>query len=646
MAICLGCHFFKYSIKKQERGIDMLDLLKSVHSPDDIKKLKVDELKILAQDIRTFLVQSISQTGGHLASNLGVVELTVALHYVFGLPHDKIIWDVGHQSYVHKILTGRRQAFKSLRKLDGLSGFPKKKESLYDVFETGHSSTSVSAALGMAVARDLKGEAYQVVAVIGDGALTGGMAFEALNHAGRGHTQLIIILNDNAMSISKNVGGLCKYLNKLRSSKDYLRVKEDVEGVLEKLPIVGGPMVKAVKRTKGSLKTLLIQNTLFEQLGITYLGPVDGHCYEELIPLLENAKMMKGPVFIHVKTKKGKGYALAEKNPSVFHGVTAFDVKTGKMKKESDKLNFSTAFGNAMCTLASRREDILAISAAMPDGTGLLEFAKLYPKKFFDVGIAEQHGVTFAAGLATAGYKPVVAIYSSFLQRAYDQILHDVCLQNLPVVFAIDRAGLVGEDGATHQGIYDMAYLSSMPNMTILSPKMPKEIEAALNYAFTIEGPVAIRYPKGCPEIGDVFINDYQNIGFKTLKKGNDLAILAVGRMVEQALLARQLLLKYNQEATVIEVPCVCPLDETALGLLADHHHSIFTIEDGILKGGFGEKVFSYLIQNQYATKGQCFGYQRGIIEQGDIRNLWIREGLTGEAIGHQILRILQKESR
>ncbi|WP_069998190.1 1-deoxy-D-xylulose-5-phosphate synthase [Cellulosilyticum sp. I15G10I2] len=624
----------------------MLDLLKSIYSPEDVKKLKTHELIQLAKDIRNFLVGSLSQTGGHLASNLGVVELTVALHYVFDLPQDKIIWDVGHQAYVHKLLTGRRKYFKHLRKLDGLSGFPKKKESSYDVFETGHSSTSISAALGMAAARDLKGEDHKVIAVIGDGALTGGMAFEALNHAGRGHNNLIVILNDNEMSISKNVGGLCKYLNKLRSSKDYLKVKEDVEEVLEKVPVVGMNVVKVIKRTKGSLKSLLIQNTLFEQLGITYLGPVDGHCYEELIALLENAKIMKGPVLIHVKTKKGKGYKLAEQNPSLFHGIGPFDITTGELKSKSNPLNFSASFGSAMCTLAQEQDNLVAISAAMPDGTGLLDFARAYPRRFFDVGIAEQHAVTFAAGLATEGYRPVVAIYSSFLQRAYDQILHDVCLQNLPVIFAVDRAGLVGEDGATHQGVYDIAYLSSMPHMKVLSPKMPEEIEAALRYALTLKGPVAIRYPKGTTHINSEFINDYQEIGFKTLKKGNDLVILAVGRMVEQALLTHEYLIKQNIEAAIVEVPCVYPLDETGLQALAKRHRYIFTIEDGIISGGFGEKVFSYLVNHDYNPHGRCLGFQNGIINQGDIKNLFIREGLAEDAIARQIMTILQKESK
>lgn len=624
----------------------MLDILKIINSPEDVKKLAVYELRQLAKEIRTFLVRSLSQTGGHLASNLGVVELTIALHYVFDSPKDKLIWDVGHQAYVHKLLTGRRKDFKTLRKIDGLSGFPKKKESPHDVFETGHSSTSISAALGMAVARDLKREDHQVVAIIGDGALTGGMAFEALNNAGRGNTNLIVILNDNEMSISKNVGGLCKYLNKLRSSKDYLRVKEDVEGVLEQVPLVGGHVVNAIKRTKGSLKSLLIQNTLFEQIGVTYLGPINGHSYEELIAIFENAKVMKGPVLIHVKTKKGKGYLAAEKKPSEFHGVPPFDITTGKGISSNTDITFSQAFGKAMTVLTREQEKLVAVTAAMPDGTGLLEFAKNYPNKFFDVGIAEQHAVTFAAGLATEGYRPVVAIYSSFLQRAYDQILHDVCLQNLPVIFAIDRAGLVGEDGATHQGVYDIAFLSSMPHIKILSPKAPEEVEAALRYALTVDGPVAIRYPRGSVHIEKDLLGTYEDISFKTLKQGNNIAILATGRMVEAALSITELLEQKGLHAAVIEAPCIVPLDEKALEKMQDEYNYIFTIEDGIIKGGFGEKVFSYFVEHQHLVKGSQFGYQDGMIEHGDIKSLLKKLQLSPEDIADKIITILGKESK
>lgn len=620
----------------------MLDTLKTIHSPEDVKKLNTDELGELAQDIRSFLIQSLSQTGGHLASNLGVVELTIALHYVFESPKDKLIWDVGHQAYVHKLLTGRRKGFRTLRQLDGMSGFPKRVESPHDVFETGHSSTSISAALGMAKARDLKGEDYKVVAVIGDGALTGGMAFEALNNAGRGNTNLIVILNDNEMSISKNVGGIGKYLNKLRSSQDYLKAKEDVEDVLHKVPLVGEHMVSTIKRTKESVKSFVMQNTLFEQLGFTYIGPVDGQKLPELIDLFENAKAMKGPLLIHVKTKKGKGYLAAERKPSHYHGIGPFCIATGEGASKTGDYTFSEAFGEAMVDLAHQEEKLVGITAAMPEGTGLLPFAKVYPKRFFDVGIAEQHAVTFAAGLATEGYKPVVAVYSSFLQRAYDQILHDVCLQNLPVIFAVDRAGLVGEDGPTHHGLYDMAFLSSMPNMTILAPKAPGEMAAAMKYALNVKGPVAIRYPRGGNCIEQVYFNDYTSTGFKTLKAGNNMAILAVGRMVEVALQVKELLSMQGVELAVIEAPCIQPLPKEEIVALAEDYDYLFTLEDGIIQGGFGEKVFATLALSSKAVKGHCFAHESGLVPHGKVSTLFEREKLDAKGISERILNDLK----
>lgn len=620
----------------------MLERLKRVHSPEDIKKMKGEELEQLCQEMRTFLIQSLSQTGGHLASNLGVVELTMALHYVFDAPNDKFIWDVGHQSYVHKVLTGRRKGFKNLRQLDGMSGFPKRKESVYDCFETGHSSTSISAALGMAKARDLKGEHNEVIAIIGDGALTGGMAFEALNNAGRANSKLIVILNDNEMSISKNVGGLGRYLNRLRSSKDYLKVKEDVEDVLHKVPVVGEQMVRTIKRTKESVKSLVIENTLFEQLGFTYLGPVDGHNLMDLITLFENTKEMKGPILIHVKTKKGKGYQLAECDPTHFHGVTPFCIATGEGTGKSGSTNFSTAFGGCVLNAADSDEKVVAITAAMPEGTGLLPFAKAYPDRFFDVGIAEEHAVTFAAGMAAEGYKPVVAIYSSFLQRAYDQILHDVCLQNLGVVIGVDRAGLVGEDGPTHHGLYDIAFLSSMPHMTILSPKMPEEMEAALDCAFASNTPVAIRYPRGTTHIDTKYLNDYKSLGFKTLETGNNMAILAVGKMVETALAVRQLLLEKGYELAVIEAPCVAPIREEDIYRLKDYHY-LFTLEDGIISGGFGEKIFAKLALMGHEIHGKCYGHETGIVPHGKVDQLFVREHLDAASIATELLRVLEK---
>ena len=620
----------------------MLELLKTVRSPKDIKQMNIEELKVLSQEIRTFLVQSLSQTGGHLASNLGVVELTLALHYVFNGPEDKFIWDVGHQAYVHKLLTGRRKGFRHLRQLDGMSGFPKRHESEYDCFETGHSSTSISAALGMAKARDLRGDNNEVIAVIGDGALTGGMAFEALNNAGRANSKLIVILNDNEMSISKNVGGLGRYLNRLRSSKDYLKVKEDVEDVLHKVPVVGEQMVRTIKRTKESVKSLVIENTLFEQLGFTYLGPVDGHNLEELIEIFNNTHEMKGPILIHVKTKKGKGYQLAERDPSHFHGVTPFCVATGEGCSKSSSVNFSTAFGGYLLNAADADDKIVAITAAMPEGTGLLPFAKAYPNRFFDVGIAEEHAVTFAAGMAAEGFRPVVAVYSSFLQRAYDQILHDVCLQELPVVLGVDRAGLVGEDGPTHHGLFDIAFLSSMPNMTVLAPKMPEELEGALEYAFSLNKPVAIRYPRGTTCIDAKYLNDYKNLGFKTLEKGNNMAILAVGRMVETALKVRELLLEKGYELAVIEAPCVWPVPQEEIYQLK-HYDYLFTVEDGIIKGGFGEKIFAELALMGHEVHGKCYGHTTGIVPHGKVEQLFEKEQLDAASIAAELVKVLEK---
>lgn len=624
----------------------MLELLKTIHSPKDVKNLSIEQLDDLAKDIRTFLIQSLSKTGGHLASNLGVVELTIALHYVFQSPEDKFIWDVGHQAYVHKLLTGRRAGFKHLRQLDGMSGFPKRKESEHDVFETGHSSTSISAALGMAKARDLKGEHNEVIAIIGDGALTGGMAFEALNNAGRSNSNLIVILNDNEMSISKNVGGIGKYLNKLRSSKDYLRAKEDVEDVLHKIPVVGGHMVSTIKKAKEGVKSFVIENTLFEQLGFTYLGPVDGHDMLDLVQIFQNAKDMKGPILIHVKTKKGKGYAMAEEKPSQFHGVGPFCISTGEGIAKAGAVNFSTAFGEGVLNAADSDEKVVAITAAMPEGTGLSSFAKAYPKRFFDVGIAEEHAITFAAGLASEGYKPVAAIYSSFLQRAYDQLLHDVCLQNLPVIIGVDRAGLVGEDGPTHHGLYDIAFLSSMPNMTVLSPKMPEEMEGALEYALAKNGPVAIRYPRGTTHISTEFLNDYKNVGFKTLKSGNNMAILATGRMVETALKINELLNEQGYQIAIIEAPCVCPIDPEDIKALMKQYDYLFTLEDGIIQGGFGEKIFSQIALLEGSIKGKCFGHKDGIVPHGKVEQLFENQYLDALSIAKELLTILEKESK
>lgn len=621
----------------------MLDLLKKIQSPSDIKNLNAKELEQLAKEIRSFLVQSLSKTGGHLASNLGVVELTLALHYVFDSPQDKMVWDVGHQAYVHKLLTGRRKDFKYLRQMGGMSGFPKRRESEHDVFETGHSSTSISAALGMAKARDLAGEDHAVIAIIGDGALTGGMAFEALNNAGRGGSNLIVILNDNEMSISKNVGGLGKYLNHLRSSQDYLRVKADVEDVLHKVPVVGNHMVETIKRTKESVKSFVIQNTLFEQLGFTYLGPIDGHNLEELIHLFENVKSMSGPILIHLKTKKGKGYRIAEERPSSFHGVSPFCITTGESLKKGGNQTFSGAFGEAMCELVVEDPKVVGITAAMPEGTGLLEFAKRYPRHFFDVGIAEQHAVTFAAGMASSGYKPFVAVYSTFLQRAYDQICHDVCLQKLPVILGVDRAGVVGEDGSTHQGIYDIAFLKNMPYMTILSPKLPEEMGAAMRYALSLEAPVAIRYPRGGSNIDAAYINLDEWKCLKTLKQGNNIAILSSGRSMMTALEISQLLEEEGIQVAIIEAACLFPLDEEGLNQIAKDYDYLFTLEDGILEGGFGESVFTYFMTHNKRVKGRAFGYETGMISHGEVSKVLKREGLDAISLKTKILKHIEE---
>lgn len=615
----------------------MLKLLKTINTLEDLKRLDKSELKILAKEIRYFFIKSLSKTGGHLASNLGVVELTIALHYIFNSPEDKVIWDVGHQSYVHKILTGRRELFKSLRQIDGMSGFPKRKESIHDIFETGHSSTSISAALGIAKARDLRGDKNHVIAVIGDGALTGGMAFEALNNLGKENTNLIIVLNDNEMSISKNVGAIGKYLNKLRSSKDYIKVKQGVEGTLKQVPAVGEYMIMGLKRTKDSLKRVLIQNTLFEQMGVKYLGPIDGHSFDELLDVFDAARGIEGPVLIHVNTKKGKGYKVAEEDPSKYHGITPFDIETGEILRKPGEITFSEAFAKAMLAMGKENDKVIGITAAMTEGTGLLPFARAFPKRFFDVGIAEQHAVTFAAGLASSGYKPVVAIYSSFIQRAYDQILHDVCLQKLPVVFAIDRAGIVGEDGSTHQGIFDVSFLSAMPHIKILSPKMPEEIESCMRYALEQDVPVAIRYPRGSVTIDPKYQLDYLDCCYKFLNKGNSIVILTYGRFVKTALDVMELFKTQGISISVVEAPCVHPIDYKALDSILIGHDYVFVLEDSIVRGGLGEKVLSYLASTPYKANGYIFGYQDGIIHHGKVEILIERCGLDKEGIYNKI---------
>ena len=511
-------------------------LLEQIQNPDDIKNFSDEELKALAQEIREFLIEKISVTGGHLASNLGVVELTIALFASFHLPEDKVVWDVGHQAYTHKILSGRREMFDELRQYGGISGFPKRKESPYDAFDTGHSSTSISAGLGLAQGRDILGENHYVVSVIGDGALTGGMAYEALNNAARMNRNFIIVLNDNNMSISENVGGMSKYLSGIRTGEGYNGLKRIVNSSLERVPVIGKPLIDKITRTKNGTKQLLIPGMLFENMGITYLGPVNGHDIRALRKVFREAKKLDHAVLVHVLTKKGKGYAPAEKNPSRFHGISPFDVATGKLKSEKKYPDYTDIFAKKICQLAQKDPRIVAVTAAMPDGTGLKAFARRFPKRFFDVGIAEEHAVTSAAGMAAAGLRPVVAVYSSFLQRGYDQIVHDVCLQNLPVLFCIDRAGLVGSDGETHQGIFDYSYLTSVPNMTVMAPKNLWELRDMLDFAMTYDGPLAIRYPRGQAYRGlKEFAAPVVYGRGEMIYEEEEYALLAVGSMVSTA---------------------------------------------------------------------------------------------------------------
>ncbi|ONI44371.1 1-deoxy-D-xylulose-5-phosphate synthase [Candidatus Epulonipiscioides gigas] len=594
----------------------MLKFLSQIKKVSDIKKFSINQLKYLSQEIRRFLIKSISKTGGHLSSNLGVVELTIALHYVFNSPKDKIIWDVGHQAYTHKILTSRKTKFNKLRQFGGLSGFLKRQESPHDIFETGHSSTSISAALGIATARDLKNEDFNVIAVIGDGALTGGMAFEGLNHAGRSNTNLIVILNDNEMSISKNVGGMSKHLTSIRTNKKYQKAKVGTARILNKIPKLGHTLIETLKHTKEGLKSFVIENTIFEQMGFKYLGPIDGHNVEDLIKVLASTKELNGPILIHVKTIKGKGHSQAEKEPSKYHGISSV--------VSQSTYTFTNGFSNAIVHLAKKNTKIVAITAAMTDGVGLTKFSQEFSERFFDTAIAEQHAVTFAAGLAISGLSPIVAIYSSFLQRAYDQILHDCALQNLPVIFAIDRAGLVGEDGQTHQGIFDISYLAHIPNMTILSPKYPSEIESALKYALLKKSPTAIRYPRGNIKTVDLKSIEYdKNADPIAHIKNKGVLLLTTGKTVIWGFDVCQCLLNdYNIKAGLVEVPIISPLDVDSLVELTKGYSTIVTIEDHVLTGGFGSLVMSTLTNKEISKKYIHFGYENGIIEHGKIDEL------------------------
>ncbi|MBQ9990759.1 MAG: 1-deoxy-D-xylulose-5-phosphate synthase [Lachnospiraceae bacterium] len=601
-------------------------LLDQIKKPNDIKRIEPRDYDRLAEEIRQFLIQSISETGGHLGSNLGVVELTMALHLAFDLPEDKLIWDVGHQSYTHKLLTGRKEGFGNLRKYGGMSGFPKRCESDCDCFDTGHSSTSISAGLGFVKARDLKGEDNFVVSVIGDGALTGGMAYEALNNAARMDTNFIIILNDNNMSISENVGGMSKYLNNVRTADNYLNMKEGIYKSLLKTKH-GQVVVDSIRRAKSSVKQLVIPGMFFEDMGITYLGPVDGHDVKGLIKVLKEARRCKTAVLVHVLTQKGKGYEPAEKHQARFHGAEPFNIENGVPKKLKAKSNYTDVFPTVMIKLAKRNPEVVAITAAMPEGTGLKRFRNVYPERFFDVGIAEQHAVTFAAGLAAAGMKPIVAVYSSFLQRAYDQILHDVCIQNLPVIFAIDRAGLVGSDGETHQGIFDLSYLSSIPNMHIMAPKNKWELSDMMKFAVNFNRPIAVRYPRGEAYDGlELFRAPIRYGKGEIIYEEQEIALLAVGSMVKVASEVHQKLKEKGYSCTLVNARFVKPIDEELIRELSVDHKLLVTMEENVESGGYGEKV-------------------RKFVDEADLRTHLINVALADEYVEHGNVDVLKQET-
>ena len=609
-------------------------ILEQLKGPEDLKKLTSEELSQLAEEIRAFLIEKISHTGGHLASNLGVVELTIALFRTFDLPEDKIIWDVGHQSCTHKILSGRRMEFDELRQYGGLSGFPKRKESPYDSFDTGHSSTSISAGLGIAQGRDILGEDYKVVSVIGDGALTGGMAYEALNNAARMKKNFIIILNDNKMSISENVGGMSRYLGGLRTGAGYNDLKKNVADTLERIPVVGGRMIDKIKRTKNSIKQLFIPGMLFENMGITYLGPVDGHNIPALCKVLKEAQKLDHAVLVHVLTKKGKGYEPAEKNPAHFHGVSPFDIKTGKPLAEKKYPTYTDVFSKKLCQLGETHPELVAVTAAMPDGTGVAAFGKKFPDRFFDVGIAEAHAVTSAAGMAAAGLRPVVAVYSSFLQRGYDQILHDVCIQNLPVLFAVDRAGLVGSDGETHQGIFDYSYLTSIPNMSVAAPKNLWELRAMLDFAMDYKAPFAIRYPRGTAYRGlKEFMQPIAYGKGEIIYEEENIALLAVGSMVSTGEHVRAKLKEEGVSCTLANARFVKPFDKELVDRLAKNHRLIVTMEENVLQGGFGLPVTAYIHEHYPQVKVMNIALPDAYVEHGNVSVLRKGLGIDSDSI-------------
>ncbi len=613
-------------------------LLEKIGKENDIKEIRREDYKALAEEIRQFLIRKISVTGGHLGSNLGAVELTMALHLSLDLPDDKIIWDVGHQAYTHKLLTGRRAGFETLRKYGGMSGFPKRKESDCDCFDTGHSSTSISAGLGLVKARDLAGESRTIVSVIGDGSLTGGMAYEALNNAAQLRTNFIIILNDNNMSISENVGGVSKYLNNIRTATGYLDLKEGIYNALQNMPR-GEQIVRNIRRAKSSVKHLVIPGMFFEDMGITYLGPVDGHNVEAMMKVLREAKRCKNAVLIHAITQKGKGFAPAERHPARFHGAEPFDIATGLPSSPKSAPNYTDVFSTVMTKLGARDEKVVAITAAMPDGTGLKRFRNLYPERFFDVGIAEQHAVTFAAGLAAGGMKPIVAVYSSFLQRAYDQILHDVCIQHLPVVFAIDRAGLVGSDGETHQGIFDLSYLSSIPGMHIMAPKNKWELSDMLKYALTLGVPAAIRYPRGSAYDGLREFRKPMEYGrSEIIYEEEDIALVAVGSMVKTAVEVRRRLKETGYACSLVNARFVKPIDEEMIRELAAGHRLLVTLEENVASGGFGEKVREYLDSLHSACRLYTIAIPDEYVEHGNVTTLHQEVGMDADSVLKRII--------
>jgi len=613
-------------------------ILDKIKKPNDIHKIPLAEFPQLADEIRSFLIESVSRTGGHLASNLGVVELTLALHNVLDFPDDKLIWDVGHQAYTHKILTGRKEEFETLRKEGGLSGFPKRGESSCDSFDAGHSSDSISAGLGYVRARDLLGEKYHVVSVIGDGALTGGMAYEALNNAAELETNFIIVLNDNNMSISPNVGGMSNYLSALRTAEAYTGMKISINKAVKKIPHVGTAMVDAMRRTKSSIKQLFIPGMLFENMGLTYLGPVDGHNMRQMMRLFNEAKRVKGPVVVHVLTEKGRGYEPARRNPDMFHGIGPFDIKTGRLTQKENFPGYTDVFSEALCEIAEEEKKVVAITAAMPGGTGLKKFSQRYPKRFFDVGIAEEHAVSFAAGLALGGVIPVVAIYSSFLQRAVDQMLHDVCMQKLHVVFAIDRAGLVGADGETHQGNFDISYLGMMPGMTVMAPKNDWELKEMLRFAVKAEGPVAIRYPRGnaCQKFEE-YQAPVEAGKSEVLHKGRNVAVLALGSMVEVCQEICEELEKDGIDSTFVNVRFVKPMDTALLDELTENHSLLVTVEENVENGGFGQHVCGYMETHHPGCQVLPIAIPDRFVAHGSVDSLREQLGLCTSAIVKKI---------